>query len=297
MATNTVLRQFSTRAFVQKFVNYAHGLDQLDPMALKKLGRAGLDESNIDDVFEGLKKFVTRDGDGKIEHIDWEGWHAADGNSVDLFRLAIDREARRAVQEHTIGESAPWMHTTIGKMLTQFRTFMLVAHAKQTLYGLNHMDAQTATAWMLSTVMAGAAYTVQSGINYAHNPEMLEKRLNPVEIAKAAFARSGFSGLIPAGWDSTVGYVFGPTFSSSRTTGLANDLISGVPTVDLVSTKAFGTVTNTLKSLLTDDHTWTKQDVRNGLGLMIPNYLIARNLVDAASDEFPTFDPSRSSHK
>jgi hypothetical protein len=291
-AMNDALSTMASKMFVQKFSDYANGFSKLGKKDLEKLNWAGIGEDNLDGIFARIKEHVKLGEKGKVEEIDWEGWSKADHQSFDAFNLAVFREARKAIQQPTIGETSPWMHSQIGKVLTQFRSFTLVSWAKQTLHGIHYADASTAAAWGLSTIFAGLGYAAQTSLNFAHNPGERDKRLQPEEIAKAAFQRAGFSSLIPAGIDTVAEYSRGqPYFAYGRTTGLGTGFIVGNPTFDLVATKGLGTLQNVTRSVLDDDHAWTRKDVKNGLGLFMPNYLGVRNFVDAASQEFPARNP------
>ena len=290
-----MLRQMSSRMFVQKFSDYARGLDKLDPKALNKLAWAGIDNGNIKAVFKDLKKYSTVSGKtSKVDGIDWEKWQAASPDTYETFRMAVWRESRRVVQENTIGETAPWMHTQVGKVLTQFRGFMLVAHAKQSLYSLHHLDMSTANAFMASTLFAGLGYVAQTSMNYAGNQEELNKRLSMDNIAKSAFQRNSASSLIPASIDTLRSFAgLDGVFKYGRSTGLASSLILGNPTVDFLFNKAGGTASNFLQMGTTDDFAWTQKDVKNAVNTIAPNLLGVRSLIEAWASQFPENNPLR----
>jgi hypothetical protein len=288
-AMNDGLHTIASKAFVQKFSDYAQGITKLGKSDLARLNWAGIGEDNIDGVFKRLKEFTDLGDNGRVLGIRWEDWQRVDNESFETFNLAVFRESRKAIQQPTIGETSPWMHTQIGKILTQFRSFTLVAWAKQGLHNINYADASTAVAWSLSMMFAGAAYAVQNGINFAHNDEERRKRLEIDQIAKAAFQRAGFSSLTPGGIDTLMMFTRGePLFAYGRTTGLGTGFLVGNPTMDLLSSKMLGTLQNTSRSVFDDEHLWTRKDVKNGLGLFLPNYLGVRNFVDAAASEFPS---------
>jgi hypothetical protein len=288
-AMNDALHTLASKAFVQKFSDYAQGYSKLGTTDLARLNWAGIGEDNIDGIFKRLREFTQVGDNGRVEGIRWEEWQRADPESFDAFNLAVFRESRKAIQQPTIGETAPWMHTQIGKILTQFRSFTLVAWAKQGMHNLHYADASTAVAWSLSMVFAGAAYAAQNAINFAHDDAQRRKRLEIDEIAKAAFQRAGFASLTPGAIDTVMQFTRGePMFAYGRTTGLGTGFIVGNPTMDLVSSKILGTLQNASRSVFDDEHLWTRKDVKNGLGLFLPNYIGVRNFVDAASSEFPS---------
>jgi hypothetical protein len=305
---NTVLKNVAGRAFAQKFVDMALGNLQivrrsgadipevfgLNAKELKRLASVGLDRTTLTSALRDLKKYATVEGPThKLTSIDYEKWAKANPDTYDAFRIAMFRETRRAVQEQTIGETAWWMHTSVGKVLTQFRSFSLVAWNKQFLFGVNHMSPEVATAWSASMLFAGLSYVAQTSLNYAHSPAELEKRLAPQNIAASAFQRAGFSSIMPMGISTigTAAFNVDP-FQFGRTTGQSTNLITGNPTYDLAFNKLYGTLNNTAQSFLTSDHVWTKNDMKH-LGGLLPNLIGVRNLVHGMADEFPRTNPLR----
>jgi hypothetical protein len=305
---NTVLKNVAGRAFAQKFVDMALGNLQivrrsgedlpevfgLNSKELKRLASVGLDRNTLTSALRDLKKYATVEGPThKLTSIDYEAWSRANPDTYDAFRIAMFRETRRAVQEQTIGETAWWMHTSVGKVLTQFRSFSLVAWNKQFLFGVNHMSPEIATAWGASMLFAGLSYVAQTGLNYAHSPKDLEQRLSIGHIAASSFQRAGFSSIMPMGISTfgTAAFNVDP-FQFGRTTGQSTNLITGNPTYDLAFNKLYGTLNNTAQSFLTSDHAWTKNDIKH-LGGLLPNLIGVRNLVHGMADEFPRTNPLR----
>ena len=290
-----MLRQISARSFVQKFSDYARGLDKIKKGDWRGLAWAGIDEVNSKQVFADIKKYTKVTGKtSKVDSIDWEKWQAESPESYELFRMAIWRESKRVVQEASIGETAPWMHSTIGKILTQFRGFMLVAHSKQMLYGIHRRDMSVAMAFLASTLFAGLSYVAQNAINFAGNQEELDKRLALDQIAKSAFQRNSFSSLIPAGIDTVASFAgWEPVFKYGRSTGLASGMFLGNPTVDLVFNKIGGTASNTAQMVTTDDHMWRERDVNSAINIVVPNLVGVKTLLEAWTDQFPDTNPLR----
>ncbi len=66
------------------------------------------------------------------------------------------------------------MHTTLGKMFDELRTFMLVGHAKNFLKNAELRDATALQAFFISFLAEALAYSLQSAINF---PDKLATRL------------------------------------------------------------------------------------------------------------------------
>lgn len=179
-----------------------------------------------------LKAHVTFDAHD-IPRLNAEAWKDLDAR--DAFALAIQRETDRNVLKPSLGGSIPITKTSeAGKALTQFQTFALQAHTRILLHGMKHMDAERFTAWMLGVGMAAMFYVARThleSVGKKDRRKFLRERLSEGEIAKAAFARAGFSAMIPTLYD-TVAQVTpaGPAFSNARTSGLGSGLhLKNVP--------------------------------------------------------------------
>lgn len=285
---NNIEKTVASRVFAQKFSNLAHGTEELTPGLRKRLATSGLDEDMLDKVLERMKMHSEVEGDLKsLTDIDHEAWSKQSPASYDAFQMAMFREVRRSIQESTIGETAPWMHSTLGKVLTQFRSFSIVAWNKQFLYGMNHMSPAVVAAWSMSTLMGSLQYVALTHLNFANDPQGREQRLDPTQIALAGFNKAGYSSILPGMLDTTTGVALGRQFfKNARTSGLDTGFVTGNPTFDLVANKIGNTVSAASQSALTNDYVWTQKDVKNMLGVF-PNLYGYRNFTHAMSSDFP----------
>lgn len=291
-----IMRQLTARMFAQKMLDQARGVAKLDIHKIRRLAWQGVSDENMDDLFADMKKFMQIDNDknGKLEHIDWEGWQKANPETYDLFRMAIWRESRRVVQESTIGETAPWMHGVVGKVLTQFRGFMLVAHAKNTLNNVHHFDPEAGMVFMASMLGTTLAYIGQTSINYAGNEEKLDEMLTVKRIATAGFQRTGFSALLPTAIDTSLGIAgWEQQFRHGRVSNQASSAIQGIATYDLAVNKLGGTAKNLIQNFTTDDYMATQKDVSDGMSLLLPNVFGVRNFINSVSAEYPKYNTLR----
>ena len=288
---NNFLHQLSYRTVAAKIVDNALGHSKLSEVQLKKMATAGLSKSDLNALSKLLKKHTTIDSKGKLTGINYESMSSSNPELYDKFKIAIHREARRAVQQMLRGESHPWMHKLLGQNLMQFRGFMMGAYGKQLLWGLSHMDRDTAAMWSYSMMLGGLAYVAQTTMNNAGNPEELHKRLQTKEIAKAAFQRAGFSSVIPSVVDTATSFTSGePIFKYGRTTGNNTDFITGSPVYNTAA-GITNTVKNVSRAAFDNEYNATKTDVSNGLKLVLPNYVVLRNLINSVSAEYPTKNP------
>lgn len=259
------LERLAARVAVQKITDLAFSART---MSVKRIRGLGLDDDMANRVFSQIRDNATTTEsmlfrNRKIRKINLAEW--ADEDARDAFLVAISRMTRQSIQQNDLGNLNKYMTTTMGKLITQFRTFMLVSYSKQFLHHLAARDAQAALGMTYSVAFAGLSYVAQQQVNAIGREdadEFLEQRLEPMEIAKAAFQRSSWANFIPAMVDTGAALVKeDPIFAYGRTTGIASNLVQGIPTVDL-GEKVFETVSGAFGSLVNEDFQWSKGQQR-----------------------------------
>ena len=248
-------------------------------ISAKRLAGLGLDEDMAERVYEKIRKHaVTVKSpffrNQKLRQTNMEEWDknpdgtfdAKGAETRDAFTVAVVRMTRRSIQQNDLGNLNKYMTGTMGKLIVQFRTFMIVSYTKQTLHGLAARDLRAAGAFAAVTLFAGASYTAQQYINSLgrdDREEFLKERLDIAEIGKAAFQRSSYASLIPAAVDTMMlFYTNEPVFAYGRSTGLASNVINGIPSVDLAN-KLGNTLLGGSRALLNDDFQISKSHVRS----------------------------------
>jgi hypothetical protein len=144
---------------------------------------------------------------------------------------------------------------------------------------------------MFSIVGEALAYALQTSINFAHNPEELEKRLTPERIAKAILARSAALGVLPM-LIGTPAAMAGYKLSPGTTANTDNRDFLVPPSLALLQ-KASGALTGTLPGLAGfNGQTATKREVSDSLSVFPGgNLTLMRNMNDFLSGHFPTQEP------
>ncbi len=140
----------------------------------------------------------------KVRRLDFSAW--GDQDAASLLIDAVDKWSRRIIQTSDIGSMLPWMaNSAWGRTLTQFRSFAVQAYEKQFLQSLTAPDAATAMR-IVSTGIAGAL--VWAGQQYVRSlseedPQgYREKTITNAAMARAWFARSGWSSVLPGAMDN-----------------------------------------------------------------------------------------------
>jgi hypothetical protein len=233
----------------------------------------------------------------KLREINLEEWgKTAEGAQArDILGIAVARWTRRAVQQNDVGNLSLFMTKEYGKLLVQFRTFMVVSHAKQLLHNLKMNDIRGYQAMMYSSLTAGLAYTAQQqiqmiGLSEKEKRKRIEERLAPVEIAKAMFARSSYAAFVPGAVDTVYGFYSPDPVFSYRSSGLDSNLITGNPTYQAL----FGAagLQNAIPAItragLNPDIQMTKGRARS-LATILPysNAIGIQNAIKIATEDLP----------
>lgn len=287
-------RNLAAKFVTQHLYDIGAGKKDLDPGLTQRLVHNGIDKDNIKTTLADLNKYSVVDERGVVKSIDWENWKQENSKTYGDFTLAMERFSRDGIQDHNIGETMPWMHTTTGKIIAELKTFNLVAHAKQFLKNVHYQDRTSAMVFMTSFVGEAMTYSLQTAMNYAHNKDELDKRLTPERISKAAIQRMAALGVLSYVIDTPHKYVTGKSFFGEGTTNTDNRDLFMTPSLMLMKRMVGGTQTAFQAMSPVADSVTTKQEMKEALGVLPGvNTWGARNIVDFVSSHYPKSDPSQ----
>ena len=263
-------------------------------LSVKRLRGLGLDEDMTNRVYEQLRKNATRVPSANFKKLKTRAINLADWDDVEArnaFGVAIARWSRRSIQENDIGNLNRYMTSTMGKLILQFRTFMIVSWSKQFQHGFSANDWRGWSGFMYSSMFAGLGYYTQTQVNSIgreNRDEYLEERLSSGEIAKQMFARSTWASFLPAIIDSGAAFLHDePVFAYSRSTGLDQRFsLSSVPSVDLAF-DAFDSATGAARAMQ-DDYQFSRGQGR-ALRSILPlqNVVGIKTALDLLVDDLP----------
>lgn len=299
-----LLERSAAKIATQSLVDIASGIPKL---RMKKLGNTtleqdiktrlanlGLDEEMWPRVVTMIQENVKTTPSmfskkRKVNAINMDDW--TDIEARDAFSYAIARWTRQSIQQNDVGNLNIHMTSTMGKVLTQFRAFMLVSHAKQFLHNIKRNDFAAYSAMMWSTFYGASAYTLQTHVNAIGRDDkndFLSERLSVEEIGKAAFQRSTWAALAPGGID-TILWATGqePIFAYKRSTGLATGFIAGNPVFDLLDTTG-KVIRGGNRHLFNPDYQWSRGQQR-ALNSLLPfqNAIGIKNILNTMVDGLP----------
>ncbi|MCK1531157.1 hypothetical protein IVB15_26480 [Bradyrhizobium sp. 182] len=290
---NVFLQRWAAKASLARLINEASGATSTN---LNRLRAMGLSDDMAQRVQNELKTKVTYlDNEvrvGKIKDTNFDQW---DPEVRNAFENTLWRMSRRLVQENDIGQSNMFFSSDMGKMLFQFRAFMLSAWSKQFLYGINMRDWQSFVGFTATSVLGAGVYIGQTylqSIGRSDREKFLNDRLSPTKIGEATFQRAGWASFMPMGVDfGAEAFGLDPLFDT-RASGLTSKWF-GNPTGDLVDKlhKGIGGAAATI----TRGSPFTQPDARRLLSVLpFQNFLPWMNTYNAFISTLPEKEPRRS---
>ena len=299
-----ILERAAAKVATQSLVDLASGIKKvrmkklgkttLEQDIAKRLANLGLDEAMWPRVVNQINRHVEThpsmfSRSRKVRAINMDAWD--DIEARDALSYAIARWTRQSIQQNDVGNLNIHMTSTMGKIFTQFRAFMLVSYAKQFWHNIKRNDFAAYSAMMWSCFYGGAAYTLQTHVNAIgrdDKEEFLRERLSAEEIGKAAFQRSSWAALLPGSWD-TLMWATGqePVFAYKRTTGLATSFIAGNPTFDLLDT-AGKVARGGARAAFNEEYQWSRGQQR-ALNSLLPfqNAIGIKNVLNTMVEGLP----------
>lgn len=204
----------------------------------KRLSYLGLSKEDADAIVAAIRQHGSIKN-GRVESLNLSNW--PDMVLRDKLVRAVRKGATRAVQENDFGSTFPFMHRELGKMFSQFRSFVLSAWSKQTLHLLHMRDDEALANLMWGLFFGPLSYAAY--VTASHPREEWGERLSFGKVASASLTRTGFGSMIPTLVDTPLDVLgFNPVFAHGRSTQLSTSAIAGIPTIDfaLRSKRAIG---------------------------------------------------------
>lgn len=223
----------------------------------------------------------------KFKELDLDTWLAVDPDTATKYINSLDKWSTRVVQEGDLGSMMPWTTAPWGRVITQFKQFVLNAWEKQFLHRAQVADfpAFAGMAWtaMMSALVYVARAHVQS-IGREDRAEYLRDRLSPAMIAGGAGRYAGWLSFMPDVIDTVLPAKY-QVFN--RNSGLSTDVfdigLSPVPTI-------MGNAADALGAAATSpfDGEFTQREWRAVTKLLpFQTYFGVRNLLDAIGTRLP----------
>lgn len=288
---NTILHRWSMRAVAQKYADLAFGSGRWNEARLRAYG---LGEDEAQTIFRNIREHAEHRpslfSERKLTQLNLDRWPAEDR---EIFQQVLFRTSRHIVQENDPGNVHRFMSRPFYQMMTQFRTFTLVAFYKQLGHGLHMRDINTALTFLSASFTAGLAYVLQTtyqALGRDDSKQFLTERLTPAMIGAASFARAGWSSILPNVMDTGIIWAgFDPVFDV-RSTGLSSGSFTQNPTFDAIASMSRAT-SGAFQATTRRDYDFSQKDFKawqrllplgNAIGIGTALNIIGQGLPDAS---------------
>lgn len=237
---NRAIRRMAAAGAVNRWIDAA--MSGKVPNAAR-LGQMGLDADDAKAIMAAITNDLKGTFEGPLKakamRINLNSWEP---ELAARFMSAINKWAQNAADRPSIGSNSDWMDTTVGKVLTQWRTFTFQGWEKQTLAAVQARDYEAMAGVSYMTMIGSLTYMAQHYLRSFTMPrdeqkEYRERYLSVGRIAAAAWQRNAFSSIMPTAYDSAQLATGGqPIFAYSNAQTTPGDLWFGNPTVQRANT-------------------------------------------------------------
>lgn len=296
---NQAMKRIAIKGIMQRYLDEAFGKGKV--MSKARLRDIGISDEMHDRILKQLREhsdffegaFTKR----KIRKMNLDSW--VDQDAAATLAMSMNRWGRRTIQENDIGEmfyripgkGIFGVDSTFGKIMYQFRGFMMTAYTKHLLHGIKMNDFQAYMGFITSMFFASMAGYAQIQAQMAlmgrkERKEYWEKRFGKTDadfwksMAKMGFQRSAFASLLPAFMDTGMQVFGGDPLFHYRSTGLDSNLMTGNPTYDAIWNKAIKGASKTFKSFWDEDYEFSQSQYNKLTQLLIlQNALGIQNVI------------------
>lgn len=281
-------QRWFARAALARFAMDATGEKSLN---MKRMAVLGIGKKQRDLIVKQLQEhdgYTPGESGTNIRVLNLDKWDPAARYSLER---ALGLWTRKMVQENDIGQMNMMFGGSMGKLLTQFRTFMLGAYTKNLLHNLHMRDFESASMILGTTVFGALGYVAQThlqSIGRSDRDKFLERRLDDKSIAAASVQRAAWSSLIPMVADN-LGYFMGqdPVFNQ-RVTGTPAQGIFSNPSAALIDTMA--KAGRGITGATINGEEYSQPDARALLGLvpfanLLPVVMLSNELISGLPEE------------
>ncbi len=222
---NTMLQRIAGRATLMKLLQLANDTRPLSPAMVQRLRGYGLTQETQEALFASLR------GIKKVDDITEAALSLEAREQMAAFMYRVTRQQ---VIEGDASDSIQLMHSSGGKLVTQFRSFMAYSYERHLLNSAHHWkDWHTWQMVTLSSSLAALQWAARGYINTIGDEERRAKLLTNENFLKAGVAQSSWGSVIPALTDTLLEMTGNEgMFANTRSTGMSNSLVQGIPSVD-----------------------------------------------------------------
>lgn len=201
----------------------------------KMVNELGLSKEMEESVYNNIRVNFK---DGKMNFDKW------DTDTKNVFLVGVKRRTDTLVQMQRLGDKPAWVSepdymlkdTFIGKVTMELKQFVMTAYVKQLGRALNRKDQYMIGLIASQMTSLTLAYTAKQSLNYAGNPEKLERAMKTENIIAGTMGMMPQGSVLPMVMNFGTNMVFGRNLiGESRHNSQATDMISSLAIVDGIS--------------------------------------------------------------
>jgi len=235
----TVFQRTAAAGAMARFALDATGEKALN---MKRMAVIGIDRGMADKIADNMRQHAGFSpgtkvgiGDSRFTALNLDKW---DPDARHAFTTALTRWTNKLMQENDIGQMMSVFGSNAGKMMVQFRTFLIGSYANNTLHNLHMRDGATVANFLGSSLLGALSYIAQThlqSIGREDQQDFLDKKLSLDRIAAVSIHRGGWASLAPQLVDTGAWAAgFDPMFDV-RASGQSSNLVGGIPAMDTAS--------------------------------------------------------------
>jgi hypothetical protein len=210
LAVNNALRLFSLRTEMTQMVRAGKGQVKLNNYALRRMQAYGIPR----DRAQGIAELVARNWDAKRGQPNFKAIEAEDWEAAQLLKAYLYRMGKKSSSEALADQTFSWSHSGLADGFLQFQRSSIDGFIVNGIQEVRLHDPEAATGFLAGWVGGAAGYAAVTTLRNYQNEEELKKKLALSEIAKNAFARAAYAGIITKIMDLVaMGLGYQPVFS------------------------------------------------------------------------------------
>ena len=291
MPMDTFMRRWASRASFQHFVNTAYKIDEKGIAVLsdtwwsqskKRFAQIGMSVEDVEKISKVLRDPDLIEYQGgvlgphKVKNLLLDKVKPEDQAIVNKFVLSLRKHTDSMIQRQTYGETPEWVNTNIGKFISQFRVFSIVAKSKQLAQGVARADAVEAGNIVGAGALGILAYTTMSyykALGQENPEEWFAERMDADHLIRGGVSRMGMTTILPMLLDPIAKMTTGQALFNKqmRSTGQAMGPLEGSTAwsaMERVKDTALGVIPQTLFRDAASTENLSSYEARNAQSLI-----------------------------
>lgn len=284
-AVNQVEKQLAMKGMAQKWLNDALSATTVtrtaevdgvtstiasrthrtqDTMSEARFNDLGISSEMRLRVEEQLRRHAVTNDNGKLIRMPFENWD--DMEAKEAFTYGMRRWGESMIQDPSMGSSWRYLdNNAMGKIVSQFRGFVIGAYAKHTLRGAKFADFQFAQEVMWSMAIGALVYETQqrlTTLGRSDRKKLLKERLTTEKVIANAFAKTAASSFLAPVMETLASPFLQGDGLTHRTSGLGQAIsVDSTPAFKTLGALS-GTIYGGAAALFDSKRDWNQADQR-----------------------------------